>query len=53
MKKNDLGIPDPTIEMLAREILSFTCAYLATEEGRKAFEAWKTERALKGKINNQ
>ena len=53
MKKNDLGIPDSTIELLAREILAFTRSYLATEEGRKEFEAWKTERASKGKINNQ
>ena len=40
-KKNDLGIPDSTIDMLAREILNFTRNYLATEEGRKDFEAWK------------
>ena len=49
MKKNNLSIPDSTIEMLAREILSFTRSYLATEEGRKEFEAWKSARTAKVK----
>ena len=46
-KKNSLGIPDSTIDMLAREILTFTRFtrnYLATEEGRKDFEEWKRKR---------
>ena len=43
-KKNNLGIPDSTIDMLAREILTFTRYYLATEEGRKDFEEWKRKR---------
>lgn len=38
-KKNNLGIPDSAIDMIAREILTFTRNYLATEEGRKDFEA--------------
>ena len=42
--KNNLGIPDSTIDMLAREILNFTRNYLATEEGRKDFEEWKRKR---------
>ena len=41
--KNNLGIPDSTIDMLAREILNFTRNYLATEEGRKDFEEWKRD----------
>ena len=44
-KKNDLGIPDSTIDMLARKILTFTRNYLATEEGRRDFEEWKNRRA--------
>ena len=44
-KKNDLGIPDSTIDMLAREILTFTRNYLATEEGRRDFEEWESRRA--------
>ena len=44
-KKNDLGIPDSTINMLAREILTFTRNYLSTEEGRREFEEWKRRRA--------
>lgn len=43
-KKNSLGIPDSTIDMLAREILTFTRNYLATEEGRRDFEEWKKQR---------
>ena len=43
-KKNSLGIPDSTIDMHAREILTFTRNYLANEEGRKAFEEWKRQR---------
>ena len=46
-KKNSLGIPDSTIDMLAREILNFTRNYLATEEGRKDFEEWKRKRDAK------
>ena len=46
-KKNNLGIPDSTIDMLAREILNFTRNYLATEEGRKDFEEWKRQRDTK------
>lgn len=46
-KKNNLGIPDSTIDMLAREILTFTRNYLATEEGRKDFEEWKRKRDAK------
>ena len=42
-KKNSLGIPDSTIDMLARETLTFTRNYLATEEGRKDFEEWKRD----------
>ena len=38
-KKNSLGIPDSTIDMLAREILTFTRNYLATE--------WKRQRDAK------
>ena len=43
-KKNNLGIPDSTIDILARETLTFTRNYLATEEGRKGFEEWKRKR---------
>ena len=48
-KKNDLGIPDSTIDMIAREILTFTRNYLATEEGRKDFEDWKRKQDV-GKV---
>lgn len=47
-KKNDLGIPDSTIDMLAREILTFTRNYLSTEEGRREFEEWKRRRTAEG-----
>lgn len=46
-KKNSLGIPDSTIDMLAREILTFTRNYLATVEGRNDFEEWKRQRDAK------
>ena len=47
-KKNDLGIPDSTIDMLAREILTFTRNSLSTEEGRRDFEERKRRRAAEG-----
>ena len=52
-KKNDFGIPDSTIDMLAREILTFTRNYLATEEGQKDFEEWKSRRAAQAAKQDQ
>ena len=51
-RKNTTGIPDFEIDSLARALLPAIQKLFETEEGKREFEAWKTERQQK-QLNNQ
>lgn len=44
MALNKTNIPDSELEILARAFLPDIIAFFETEEGRKEFEEWKTNK---------
>lgn len=50
-KKNNTGIPDFEIDCLARALLPAIQQLFETEEGKRAFEKWQTDRQRQ--LNNK
>lgn len=42
--RNDLGIPENQMESLARILLPILREYLESDEGRKDYEKWKSQK---------
>lgn len=51
-KKNNTGIPDFEIDCLARALLPAIQQLFETEEGKREFEKWQTDRQRQLNIKN-
>ena len=52
MKNKNIDIPDEAIKTLARRLLPEIVKYFESEEGKREYEEWKTNKKPSGSLAN-